>query len=414
MLPGWGNPKHGKDWLSSMERFAFPRLGKLPVSEVTSADVVEALRSVWHERPATARRVRQRISTVMEWAVALNYRDDNPCSRIGPVLGPQQDLVQHMRALPHPASGRSGAGRDGAGIRRGARRQARVRVSGAHRGAVRRGAWCTVGRDRHGRPRVDHPGHTDQGEARAPRPAVRPGAGDPQCGAIARRRERARVPEREGQADERHGPVGTAQDADAPACRAHGWGLARTQRNRVLAFTSRVFRQFEQWEWREQNTNPARGVERARETPRDRTLAPSELAALARALDDMAGAYPASVAAIRFAAVTGLRIGEVLAIRWEDVDLEQSRLTMPETKTGRRQHDLRAAALAILRELMRVNDCPWAFTTTGRAGLSYRPVRVHFGEAVRAAGLADVRLHDLRRTVNDASGGGWSRNARSP
>ncbi len=37
----------------------------------------------------------------MEYAVALNYRDDNPCSRIGPVLGPQQDLVQHMRALPH-------------------------------------------------------------------------------------------------------------------------------------------------------------------------------------------------------------------------------------------------------------------------------------------------------------------------
>ena len=101
MRPGWRNPKHGKDWLSSMTRFAFPRLGKLPVSEVTSADVVETLRKVWHERPATARRVRQRISTVMEWAVALDYRDDNPCSRIGPVLGPQQDLVQHMRALPH-------------------------------------------------------------------------------------------------------------------------------------------------------------------------------------------------------------------------------------------------------------------------------------------------------------------------
>ena len=101
MRPGWRNPKHGKDWLSSMERFAFPQLGKLPVSEVTRADVVEALRAVWYERPATARRFRQRISTVMEWAVALNYRDDNPCSRIGPVLGPQQDLVQHMRALPH-------------------------------------------------------------------------------------------------------------------------------------------------------------------------------------------------------------------------------------------------------------------------------------------------------------------------
>ena len=101
MRPGWRNPKHGKDWLSSMERFAFPRLGKLPVSEVTSADVAETLRKVWHERPATARRVRQRISTVMEYAVALNCRDDNPCSRIGPILGPQQDLVRHMPAFPH-------------------------------------------------------------------------------------------------------------------------------------------------------------------------------------------------------------------------------------------------------------------------------------------------------------------------
>ena len=93
MPPGWRNPKHGKDWQSSMERFAFPRLGKLPVSEVTSADVVETLRKVWHERPATARRVRQRISTIMEYTVALNYRDDNPRSRIGPILGPQQDLI---------------------------------------------------------------------------------------------------------------------------------------------------------------------------------------------------------------------------------------------------------------------------------------------------------------------------------
>ena len=70
MRPGWRNPKHGKDWLPSMERFAFPRLGKLPVSAVTSADMVEALQAVWHERPATARRVRQRIGTVMGWAVA--------------------------------------------------------------------------------------------------------------------------------------------------------------------------------------------------------------------------------------------------------------------------------------------------------------------------------------------------------
>ena len=38
---------------------------------------------------------------MLEWAVAMEFRIDNPCERIGPVLGPQHDIVQHMRALPH-------------------------------------------------------------------------------------------------------------------------------------------------------------------------------------------------------------------------------------------------------------------------------------------------------------------------
>ncbi len=71
------------------------------MGEVTGVDVIETLRPVWHARPSTARRVRQRIGSVMEWAVAMGHRDDNPCDRIGPALGPQGDLVRHMRALPH-------------------------------------------------------------------------------------------------------------------------------------------------------------------------------------------------------------------------------------------------------------------------------------------------------------------------
>ena len=49
----------------------------------------------------TARKLRQQIRAVLEWAVAMDFRTDNPCDRIGPVLGPQHDVVQHMRALPH-------------------------------------------------------------------------------------------------------------------------------------------------------------------------------------------------------------------------------------------------------------------------------------------------------------------------
>ena len=71
------------------------------MSEVTSADVLEVLTPIWHEKAQTARRVRQRIRTVLEWAVAMELRPDNPCDRIGPVLGPQRAPVQHMRALPH-------------------------------------------------------------------------------------------------------------------------------------------------------------------------------------------------------------------------------------------------------------------------------------------------------------------------
>ena len=92
---------HAHNWLRSLERYAFPRIGKRPVSEVNSADVQEILAPIWHSKAETARAVRQRMRTVLEWAVALEWRSDNPCDRIGPVLGPQGDIVQHMRALPH-------------------------------------------------------------------------------------------------------------------------------------------------------------------------------------------------------------------------------------------------------------------------------------------------------------------------
>ena len=175
--------------------------------------------------------------------------------------------------------------------------------------------------------------------------------------------------------------------------------LTGPQRNRVLAFASRLFSLAERWEWRDQRSNPVRGVERAREEPRDRVLAPAELAALAAVLDKLAERFPASVAAIRVTATTGLRIGEVIAFQWEHVDLDTGRLVMPTTKTGRRTHHLPAPTRDVLRAVQRVNGCPWVFTTSGRAAVTYRTVHQTFMRAAREAGLTDVRLHDLRRTI---------------
>ena len=98
---GWRGRRHHREWMSSLRRFAFPRIGKMPVSEVTSADLLEILTPIWHRKASSARRVRQRLRAVLEWAVAMEYRIDNPCDRIGPVLGPQHDVTEPLRALPH-------------------------------------------------------------------------------------------------------------------------------------------------------------------------------------------------------------------------------------------------------------------------------------------------------------------------
>ena len=101
LSPGWRSPHHARLWLSSLERHVFPRIGETPISEVTSADVIGILAPIWHQKATTARKLRQRIRAVMEWAVAMELRADNPCDRIGPALGAQNYVVQHMRALPH-------------------------------------------------------------------------------------------------------------------------------------------------------------------------------------------------------------------------------------------------------------------------------------------------------------------------
>ena len=98
---GWRHPSQAQQWMSSLRRHAFPRIGEMAISEVTSCDVLEVLAPIWHVKPPTARHVRWRIGAVLEWAMAMEFRTDNPCDRIGPVLGPQYDIVQHRRALPH-------------------------------------------------------------------------------------------------------------------------------------------------------------------------------------------------------------------------------------------------------------------------------------------------------------------------
>lgn len=172
-----------------------------------------------------------------------------------------------------------------------------------------------------------------------------------------------------------------------------------TMRNRTLALLSRLFTLAEHWEWRSQRTNPARGVDRAREDARDRTLSAADFAALADALEALDAEQPAAVAAIRVTAMSGLRISEVLSLAWQHVDLETGRAVLTQSKTGRRVVPLAAPVVAIMSMQPRIHGNPFVFTGARNAAVGYSHVRKVFKRAVAQAGIGDVRLHDLRRTV---------------
>lgn len=100
--PTWKNDKHGKQWLRSLEAYVFPNFGIRPIDQITSTDVRSTLLTIWHSHPETARRVKQRVNAVFEWAVATGKRSDNPSQSVGRSL-PKHDRsrVQHRLALPY-------------------------------------------------------------------------------------------------------------------------------------------------------------------------------------------------------------------------------------------------------------------------------------------------------------------------
>ena len=101
-LHSWKNAKHRAQWLSTLETYAFPTLGALKVNEISRRQVAEALSLIWGSKPETARRVRQRICSVMDRAVALQYVDYNPAGdAIKGALPKQPRMKLHHRALPY-------------------------------------------------------------------------------------------------------------------------------------------------------------------------------------------------------------------------------------------------------------------------------------------------------------------------
>ena len=100
--PTWKNGKHAAQVLATLATYAFPQIGQFPVREITEAQVRSVLIAIWLDKPETARRLRQRVSAVLDWARANGYRDTVLDLRTRSLALPRQTkAVEHHRAMPY-------------------------------------------------------------------------------------------------------------------------------------------------------------------------------------------------------------------------------------------------------------------------------------------------------------------------
>ena len=100
--PTWRSPKSGPQWRASLQTYAHPVIGDLPVAEITPGHVMAVLQPIWGEKRETARRVKQRISAICRWAVAQGHRTDDPAGAVVDAALPRNGVERrHMPALSY-------------------------------------------------------------------------------------------------------------------------------------------------------------------------------------------------------------------------------------------------------------------------------------------------------------------------
>ena len=101
LVAGWRNKKHQADWLSSLKSYAFPYIGDTRIDKLDAPAVRDLLLPIWLEKPETARRVRQRVRGVIDWAAAKGYRPALDLSGIRKGLPKQPRSDNHFAAMPY-------------------------------------------------------------------------------------------------------------------------------------------------------------------------------------------------------------------------------------------------------------------------------------------------------------------------
>jgi integrase len=132
----------------------------------------------------------------------------------------------------------------------------------------------------------------------------------------------------------------------------------------------------------------------------NRFLSDEELGRLNQVLDEKAGANAASnytIAALRLLIYTGCRLGEVLSLKWEDVNLKENFIHLKDSKVGERGIPLNESAKNVILGLKKQADNPHVFCGN-KKGTHLVTIQKIWDRIRQKAGIPDVRIHDLRHS----------------
>ena len=101
---GWKNKKHAQQWTNTLKTYAYPLIGDLPCSDVTTEHIVDILKPIWSTKNETATRIRGRIENVMDWATVMGQRSgENPARWKGKLQVLLPTISKRRRIKHHPA-----------------------------------------------------------------------------------------------------------------------------------------------------------------------------------------------------------------------------------------------------------------------------------------------------------------------
>jgi len=174
-------------------------------------------------------------------------------------------------------------------------------------------------------------------------------------------------------------------------------GAAPASANRLVVMMRFIFNLALSWETPGIKVNPCKGVPLLEENNKnERYLSVDEAQRLYEAV--CKSDNPMLKFIVPMLVLTGARKREVLDAKWADFNLERKHWRIPMTKSGRARHvPLSDGALVVLSAVPRLADCDWAFPNP-QTSKPYVSIYYPWDTARKLAGLADVRMHDLRHS----------------